>query len=110
MGGGGSRVDPVSEAKKEAKKKVAEMRQVFRKLTEEYKANKAAMDAAAFKVLDVSGDGKLQEEEVLNALMLGTPQNKKLQAALGFGEEKVDQIMQEYGVQQQAGPPPCAQM
>ena len=79
----------MSEAKKEAKKKVAEMRQVFRKLTEEYKANKSAMDAAAFKVLDVSGDGKLQEEEVLNALMLGTPQNKKLQAALGFGEVDV---------------------
>merc|ERR1711976_1054617 len=32
---------------------------------EEYKANKAERDAAAFKVVDTSGDGTLQREEFL---------------------------------------------
>ena len=41
-------------------------------------------DEAAFGVLDKNGNGQLVEEEVVQALTLGTPQHDQLQLALGI--------------------------
>ena len=41
-------------------------------------------DEAAFGVLDKNGNGQLVEEEVVEALTLGTPQQNQLQLALGI--------------------------
>merc|ERR1712048_1216387 len=49
-----------------------------------YEANKDALLKAAFEVLDTGKDGKLQEEEVLEALLHGHAKNKQLLNALGF--------------------------
>ena len=41
-------------------------------------------DEAAFGVLDKNGNGQLEEEEVVEALTLGTPQQNQLMLALGI--------------------------
>merc|ERR1719410_2290383 len=54
-----------------------------------YKADKAAYDAAALKVLDTNGDGTIQLDEFLRALEPGTELNNQLHIALGFISEEV---------------------
>ena len=44
-------------------------------------------DEAAFGVLDKNGNGQLVEEEVVEALTLGTPQQNQLQLALGIKDD-----------------------
>ena len=44
-------------------------------------------DEAAFGVLDKNGNGQLVEEEVVQALTLGTPQQNQLQLALGIKDD-----------------------
>ena len=46
-------------------------------------------DEAAFGVLDKNGNGQLVEEEVVEALTLGTPQQKQLQLALGIKDAEL---------------------
>eukprot|EP00440_Ansanella_granifera_P005215 gb/GFBE01005655.1/.p1 GENE.gb/GFBE01005655.1/~~gb/GFBE01005655.1/.p1 ORF type:complete len:317 (+),score=123.17 gb/GFBE01005655.1/:1-951(+) len=49
-----------------------------------YEKNIDACHQAAFKVLDVNGDGKLQETEVVEALLHGHPKNEEFMRALGL--------------------------
>merc|ERR1719189_2193653 len=57
-----------------------------------YRANKAAHDTAAFKLLDVNGDGTLQLSEFLAAFEPGTDMNQRLLVALGYmTKEEIEQ-------------------
>lgn len=53
-----------------------------------YQTNKAERDAAAFKICDTNGDGTLQLEELVAALVPGEPKNEEFTAALGFQSAK----------------------
>jgi len=55
-----------------------------KKMKAAYLANKADRDLAAFKVCDTNGDGTLQLDEVVAALMPGGSKNDAFIAALGF--------------------------
>lgn len=50
----------------------------------EYKADIDNRHQQAFALLDVKGDGKLHESEVLDALLPGKPQNENFMRALGI--------------------------
>ena len=52
-------------------------------------------DEAAFGVLDKNGNGQLEEEEVVQALTLGTPQNNQLQLALGIKDAATKKKIEE---------------
>ena len=49
-----------------------------------YEANAASLQAAALRVLDINGDGKLQENEVVDALTPDRPRFVALHQALGM--------------------------
>lgn len=68
----------------QVKKAVDGVRAEVAKMAEEYKANKSERDAAAFKVVDTSGDGTLQIGEVVAAFTPDTPLNEAFMKALGF--------------------------
>jgi len=58
-----------------------------RKLMEntfKYNCNRDEHHQKAFKVLDINGDGRLQEAEVIEALLHGHPKNQEFIDALGF--------------------------
>lgn len=55
---------------------------------DDYKANKAERDEAAFKFLDVSGDGKVQKRDVVRALTLDTQMYDDVHEALGLIPEE----------------------
>ena len=61
-------------------------------------------DEAAFGVLDKNGNGQLVEEEVVEALTLGTPQQNQLQLALGIKDaalfKKTIEEMQDIALEQ----------
>eukprot|EP00747_Dinoflagellata_sp_TGD_P180848 gnl/TRDRNA2_/TRDRNA2_33986_c0_seq1.p1 gnl/TRDRNA2_/TRDRNA2_33986_c0~~gnl/TRDRNA2_/TRDRNA2_33986_c0_seq1.p1 ORF type:complete len:260 (-),score=84.97 gnl/TRDRNA2_/TRDRNA2_33986_c0_seq1:55-834(-) len=59
----------------------------FKAKGDAYKADKAAKDKAAFAVLDVNGDGKLQKEEVVNGFFPDTGKYVELNQALGLMTE-----------------------
>ena len=63
----------------------------------EYLQDKEARNKKAFAVLDVNGDGKLQEQEVVDALTPGHAKNMDLREALGLlsKQEKLQRKMQE---------------
>merc|ERR1712046_378637 len=63
------------------------MKKMMEKSKEDYLANKAERDAAAFKVVDTSGDGTLQENEFLAAFEPETEKNSAFMKALGFAPE-----------------------
>lgn len=63
---------------------INEQKAATAKQVEEYKANKAERDAAAFKVVDTSGDGTMQREEFLDALKFGSEKNGLLMEAIGI--------------------------
>ena len=52
-------------------------------------------DEAAFGVLDKNGNGQLEEEEVVEALTLGTPQHNQLQLALGIKDAATKKKIEE---------------
>merc|ERR1712083_1265936 len=54
------------------------------KKEDRYKADKAAHDAAAFKVLDTNGDGTIQLSEFVAAFEPETETNISLHIALGY--------------------------
>jgi len=64
---------------------------------EEYLQDKEARNKKAFAVIDVNGDGKLQEQEVVDALTPGHAKNIDLREALGLlsKQEKLQRKMQE---------------
>eukprot|EP01062_Namystynia_karyoxenos_P009693 TRINITY_DN13427_c0_g2_i1.p1 TRINITY_DN13427_c0_g2~~TRINITY_DN13427_c0_g2_i1.p1 ORF type:complete len:658 (+),score=154.50 TRINITY_DN13427_c0_g2_i1:109-2082(+) len=49
------------------------------RIQQDYRKNKAVRDAAAFAVLDTSGDGRLVQEEVVAGLLRGTELNMRLE-------------------------------
>merc|ERR1712185_619763 len=63
---------------------VKEVHAQVEKMSNEYKANKAAKDAEAFKVCDKDGNGTLELNEVIEILMPETEKNVAFQKALGF--------------------------
>ena len=64
---------------------------------EEYLQDKEARNKKAFAVIDVNGDGKLQEQEVVDALTPGHAKNIDLREALGLlsKQEKLQRKMQQ---------------
>ena len=54
---------------------------------EEYLQDKEARNKKAFAVIDVNGDGKLQEQEVVDALTPGHDKHFELREALGLMSE-----------------------
>lgn len=68
--------------KKGLEETVAEVKKNVAEASEDYKANKAERDAAAFKVVDTAGDGTLSKAEFLDAFTWGSEKNNKLFQAL----------------------------
>eukprot|EP00392_Amoebophrya_sp_AT5.2_P009746 g9774.t1 len=56
---------------------------------ENYLKEKKDRDLAAFAVVDTSGDGMLQEQEVVDCLKVGSKKNEELIEALGFGKNEI---------------------
>jgi len=86
------------------KKAIAIAKEEVQKKEDNYLANKAENDAAAFKVLDRNGDGTIQLQEFLSAFEPETERNVELHLALGFltKEEIEQQKMQEEQAREQA--------
>merc|ERR1740121_3506387 len=76
--------EAIAEIRKQMKTQIDAAKQKTADALEEYKANKAERDAAAFKIVDVSGDGTLQKGEFLEAFTLGSAKNEEVMKALGF--------------------------
>merc|ERR1719210_1929527 len=73
-------------------KKIEAAQAEVQKKEDNYKANKAACDAAAFKVLDTNEDGTIQVSEFLAAFEPDTEKNVEMHIALGYlTQEEVDQ-------------------
>eukprot|EP00802_Teleaulax_amphioxeia_P024269 Tamp_24948.p1 GENE.Tamp_24948~~Tamp_24948.p1 ORF type:complete len:238 (+),score=80.72 Tamp_24948:196-909(+) len=64
--------------------KVREMKEDIALKLANYKQNQLALNEKAFQVVDVDGDGKLQEQEVVDALTPKMERNKQLHLALGL--------------------------
>jgi hypothetical protein len=92
----GGKVDKKAE-KAKADAMVHEMLEATRELVEkamvEYKNDKQAKDATAFKVLDISGEGTLKSEEVVVAMTQGSAKNVEFMTAIGFGPDLAMQAM-----------------
>lgn len=91
------------------KKKIESAMAEVQKKEDNYKANKADFDAAAFKVLDTNADGTLQLVEFLAAFEPHTSKNMEMYMALGYvtKEEFEEQKKREEQATEQAGE--CAQ-
>ena len=99
MGEGGS-----SEGnKKRLEEQVNKIKKEIEAQCEEYLQDKEARNKKAFAVIDVNGDGKLQEQEVVDALTPGHAKNIDLREALGLlsKQEKQQRKMQEIARKEQ---------
>jgi len=76
------------------RKVVSSFKEEFEGILKTYRAEKKQRDAAAFKVLDVNGDGKLQKKEFLEAFSFGEEKNTLFLLALGFNPEKMAEGIQ----------------
>merc|ERR1711972_722169 len=87
------------------KKEIESAKADVQKKEENYKANKAELDAAAFSVLDTSGDGSLQLTEFLAAFEPDSTMNLEVHMALGYvtKEEVEEQKKREAAAKEQAG-------
>merc|ERR1712080_742674 len=72
---------------------IIELKTYFDGQKSQYLSNKERRDIAAFRVLDISGDGQLQRDEVVAALMPNTRRNIEFMKALGFDIEAGAQQM-----------------
>merc|ERR1711862_252477 len=83
--------EAVKEAKAEFKEQMEQGRKELKKQLDEQKADyekyKEAKDAAAFKVMDVNGDGTLCKKEFVDALTPDTAKNNQFLKELGFDVE-----------------------
>lgn len=68
---------------------VAGVKAEVRQQIEAYREAKWARDREAFKVMDVNKDSRLLKDEVVQALLPGTLQNKKFRLALGIDHEQI---------------------
>jgi hypothetical protein len=59
-------------------------KEFVKKMLDEYKAKKVERNAAAFKIVDVNGDGTLQLSELTGALLPGSEKHKQLMQTLGL--------------------------
>jgi len=74
----------VAEMKQQIHDVVADAKKNTAASLEAYKANADELNIAAFKTVDVNGDGTLQKEEFLDAMKFGSEKNEKFLAALGI--------------------------
>lgn len=101
----GGKVDQ-KEIQAQVDDQVEKLAKLVEEQTNEYVANKVERDAAAFKVLDISGDGKIQKPDVVQALLPNTDKNKEFLNALGVNPEVLAKKLIETqlaGLQQQKG-------
>merc|ERR1712070_1358873 len=84
------------EEKKEALAKLNKhferVRRQMEEQVSEYQADKARRDAAALKVLDMNGDGKLQKLEMVEGLLPSTAKNSAFLQALGINLERMPKL------------------
>lgn len=105
---GGGYTDMKKEAEKEVRVQIAEMKKQIDGMAKDYADNKEARDAAAFKVIDVNGDGQIQRREFVPALTPETPHNMEFLKALGFDAATAARSMQSPDAGFQLGGPPGA--
>eukprot|EP00930_Biecheleria_cincta_P093085 TRINITY_DN8323_c0_g1_i6.p1 TRINITY_DN8323_c0_g1~~TRINITY_DN8323_c0_g1_i6.p1 ORF type:complete len:263 (+),score=88.49 TRINITY_DN8323_c0_g1_i6:86-790(+) len=82
------------EAKAEIKKVLDAQKKDYDKRIKDYKDNKEARDADAFKVMDTSADGKIQLSEFLETFNPESDKQPVLLVALGFMTEQ-ERVQQE---------------
>merc|ERR1712032_230617 len=58
--------------------------ELVQKMLDEYRANKVVRDAAAFKIVDIDGDGTLQLSELTEALIPASKKHTQMMQALGL--------------------------
>lgn len=72
------------EIKSQMSTQIDMMKKMIEKMKEDYLANKAELDAAAFKVVDTNGDGTLQKQEFIAAFEQDSEKNLAFMKALGL--------------------------
>ena len=94
--------------KKELEEQVNKIKKAQEAQFEEYLQDKEARNKKAFAVLDVNGDGKLQEQEVVDALTLGHDKYWELHEALGLMSETEKRLWQAGALKSETAkrPPP----
>jgi len=76
----------------EMAKAIDQLKAEIQKKDDAYKGDKEAKDAAAFKVIDVNGDGTIQLTEFLAAFEPDTDKSEEFQVAIGFlTQQELDQ-------------------
>merc|ERR1719326_1341402 len=75
--------------------KIEEMMQKVHAVVESYKQNPEEVNKKVFAILDVSGDGTLQLDEVLAALNPTGDIQKKMFEALGISEAMVHEVLKD---------------
>merc|ERR1712129_111464 len=91
---------------------VADVKVEVQKKEDHYLLDKKAHDAAAFKVLDVNGDGTIQLGEFIAAFEPETERNTALHLALGFlTQEEIDKQkkLEAEASEKAGGAPECNQ-
>jgi len=76
------KADLIAEMRKRMEDMVADAKKNITAALEDYKANKDERDAAAFKVVDTSGNGTLERAEFLEAFSFGSDKNSQVFEAL----------------------------
>jgi len=72
----------IEEARQAIRDTVAQQKEETEQKLKDYRANAEERNAAAFKILDVNGDGTLQKSEFLSAMKHGSKQFDKFMAVL----------------------------
>jgi len=73
-----------NQMKEQAKVATEQVKKSLAAKRDDYKANKEQKDAEAFKVIDVSADGKVQRQELIEAFRFESEKNVKVHQALGL--------------------------
>mmetsp|Transcript_68333 Transcript_68333/g.142417 ORF Transcript_68333/g.142417 Transcript_68333/m.142417 type:complete len:226 (-) Transcript_68333:29-706(-) len=95
--------------KQQMNEQVKELTEQANQKVKEYEKNRAEFNKKAFAVVDVNKDGRLQQEEVVNALTPQHPKNVEFHVALGLMTEMEAQMAQAIGNANAGGEVGCAQ-